>query len=86
MQKHKCNEYRQELDSSKVNQEYRCMTPSLWDNMKKGFTEMVFLKTNDQVADIFTKAQGGEHFELNQLHLGLMRGSQVSILEFQFVS
>lgn len=54
--------------------------------MKKGFTEMVFLKTNDQVADIFTKAQGGEHFELNQLHLGLMRGSQVSILEFQFVS
>lgn len=27
----------------------------LWDNMEKGFTYMVFCKTEDQVTDIFTK-------------------------------
>lgn len=47
----------------------------LCDNVEKRHIEMTFCKTEDQVADIFTKALGQEHFELNRLHLGLIRGT-----------
>lgn len=47
----------------------------LRDNVEKRLVEMVFCKTKDQVADILTKALGGEHFKLNHLHLWLIMGS-----------
>ena len=42
----------------------------LWDNVEKGFILMTFCKTEDQVADIFTKALGRETFQKNRLELG----------------
>lgn len=46
----------------------------LHENIEKGHIEMTFCKTKNQVGDIFTKVLGREHFDLNRLHLGLIRG------------
>ena len=44
----------------------------LHDNVEKGNIVMKFCKTEDQVADIFTKALGRESFQKNRLELGLI--------------
>ena len=44
----------------------------LRDNVEKGNIVMTFCKTEDQVADIFTKALGRESFQKNRLSLGLI--------------
>ena len=44
----------------------------LRDNVEKGNIVMEFCKTEDQVADIFTKALGRESFQKNRLELGLI--------------
>ena len=44
----------------------------LYDNVEKGNIVMKFCKTEDQVADIFTKALGRESFQKNRLKLGLI--------------
>ena len=44
----------------------------LRDNVEKGNIVMKFCKTEDQVADIFTKALGRESFQKNRLELGLI--------------
>lgn len=46
----------------------------LGDNIEKGFIKIVFCKTKDQVAEIFTKTLSQDHFELNRVDLGLIRG------------
>ncbi|XP_070026550.1 secreted RxLR effector protein 161-like [Nicotiana sylvestris] len=45
----------------------------LKDNMEKGLICMKFCSTEDQIADIFTKALSREHFEGNRLELGLIK-------------
>jgi hypothetical protein len=44
----------------------------LRDNVEKGLIIMTFCKTEDQVADIFTKALGREQFKKNRLVVGLI--------------
>jgi len=44
----------------------------LRDNVEKGLIVMTFCKTEDQIADIFTKALGREPFQKNRLALGLI--------------
>ena len=44
----------------------------LRDNVEKGSIAMKFCKTEDQVANIFTKALGIESFQKNRLELGLI--------------
>ena len=44
----------------------------LRDNVEKGNITMEFCKTENQVADIFTKALGRESFQKNRLELGLI--------------
>ncbi|XP_075079784.1 uncharacterized protein LOC142165038 [Nicotiana tabacum] len=45
----------------------------LRDNVEKGLIYMKFCSTEDQIADIFTKALSREHFERNRLELGLIK-------------
>jgi len=40
---------------------------------KKGLISMNFCTTNNQIADIFTKALSREQFEKNMLELGLIK-------------
>nr|XP_009777543.1 PREDICTED: uncharacterized protein LOC104227104 [Nicotiana sylvestris] len=42
-------------------------------NVEKGLICMKFYNTEDQIADIFTKALNREHFEKNRLALGLIK-------------
>ena len=44
----------------------------LRDNVEKGNIVMKFCKTEDQVADTFTKSLGRESFQKNRLELGLI--------------
>ena len=44
----------------------------LRDNVEKGNIVMEFCKTENQVADIFTKALGSESFQKNRLEFGLI--------------
>nr|XP_009759031.1 PREDICTED: uncharacterized protein LOC104211643 [Nicotiana sylvestris] len=48
-------------------------TGRFWDIVEKGLICMKFCKTEDHVADIFTKALSKEHFEKNRLELGLIK-------------
>ncbi|KAH0716724.1 hypothetical protein KY285_012755 [Solanum tuberosum] len=43
----------------------------LWDNVDKGTVVMRYCKTEEQVADIFTKELSKEHFVKNRLSLGM---------------
>jgi len=43
------------------------------DNVKKGLISMNLCATNNQIADIFTKALSREQFEKNMLKLGLIK-------------
>jgi len=45
----------------------------LRDNVEKGLISMNFCATNDQIADIFTKAFSREQFEKNRLELDLIK-------------
>ncbi|XP_019262410.1 PREDICTED: uncharacterized protein LOC109240233 [Nicotiana attenuata] len=45
----------------------------LRDDVEKGLICMKFCSTEDQIADIFTKALSREHFEKNRLKLGLLK-------------
>ncbi|XP_075080566.1 secreted RxLR effector protein 161-like [Nicotiana tabacum] len=45
----------------------------LRDNMEKGLICMKFCSTEDQIADIFTKALSRDHFERNRVKLGLLK-------------
>ena len=45
----------------------------LRDNVEKGLVSMNFYATNDQIADIFTKALNREQFEKSRLELGLIK-------------
>ncbi|XP_075095114.1 secreted RxLR effector protein 161-like [Nicotiana tabacum] len=45
----------------------------LRDNAEKGLICMKFYSTEDQIADIFTKALSREHFERNRMALGLIK-------------
>ncbi|XP_070017358.1 secreted RxLR effector protein 161-like [Nicotiana sylvestris] len=45
----------------------------LRDNVEKGLICMKFCSTEDQIADIFTKALSREHFERNRVKLGLLK-------------
>ncbi|XP_075100900.1 uncharacterized protein LOC142176674 [Nicotiana tabacum] len=45
----------------------------LKNNVEKGLICMKFYSTEDQIADIFTKALSREHFEKNRLALGLIK-------------
>ncbi|XP_070013459.1 secreted RxLR effector protein 161-like [Nicotiana sylvestris] len=45
----------------------------LRDNVEKGLICMKFCSTEDQIADIFTKALSREQFERNRVKLGLLR-------------
>ncbi|XP_070042942.1 secreted RxLR effector protein 161-like [Nicotiana tomentosiformis] len=47
----------------------------LRDNVEKWLICMKFYSTEDQIADIFTKALNREHFERNRLALGLIKPS-----------
>ena len=47
----------------------------LRDNVEKGLICVKFCKTEDQIADIFTKALGRDQFEKNRLKLGLIKPS-----------
>lgn len=40
------------------------------DNVEKGHISIMFYSTEEQIADIFTKALSKEHFEKNNLALG----------------
>ncbi|XP_075084728.1 secreted RxLR effector protein 161-like [Nicotiana tabacum] len=44
----------------------------LKDNVEKGNISINFCKTEDQIADIFTKALSRDHIERNRLELGLI--------------
>ena len=41
--------------------------------LKKGLISMNFRATNEQIADIFTKAISRKQFERNKLELGLIK-------------
>ena len=45
----------------------------LRDNVEKGLISMNFCTTEEQIADIFTKALAREQFERNRLDLGMMK-------------
>ena len=45
----------------------------LRDNVEKGVISMNFYATENQIADIFTKALSREQFERNRLELGLIK-------------
>ena len=45
----------------------------LRDNVEKGLISMNFCTTEEQIADIFTKALAREHFERNRMELGMMK-------------
>ena len=45
----------------------------LRENVEKGLISMNFCTTEEQIADIFTKALAREHFEGNRLELGMMK-------------
>ena len=45
----------------------------LRDNVEKGLISMNFCTTEEQIADIFTKALAREQFERNRLELGMMK-------------
>ena len=45
----------------------------LRDNVEKGLISMNFCATENQIADIFTKALSREQFERNRLELGLIK-------------
>ena len=45
----------------------------LRDNVEKGSISMNFCTTEEQIADIFTKALAREHFERNKMELGMMK-------------
>ena len=45
----------------------------LRDNVEKGLISMNFCSTENQIADIFTKALNREVFERNRLELGLIK-------------
>ena len=45
----------------------------LRDNVEKGLISMNFYSTENQIADIFTKALNRERFERNRLELGLIK-------------
>ena len=45
----------------------------LRDNVEKGLISMNFCATNEQIADIFTKALSREQFERNRLELSLIK-------------
>ena len=45
----------------------------LRDNVEKGLISMNFCSTENQIADIFTKALSGELFERKRLELGLIK-------------
>ena len=45
----------------------------LRDNVEKGLISMSFYATNEQIADIFTKALSREQFERNRLELDLIK-------------
>jgi len=45
----------------------------LRDNVEKGLISMNFCTTENQIADIFTKALSREQFERNRLELGLIK-------------
>ena len=45
----------------------------LRDNVEKGLIFMNFCSTENQIADIFTKALNRELFERNRLELGLIK-------------
>ncbi|XP_070025232.1 secreted RxLR effector protein 161-like [Nicotiana sylvestris] len=45
----------------------------LRDNVEKGLICMMFCSTEDQIADIFTKALSREHFERNRVKLELLK-------------
>jgi len=45
----------------------------LRDNVEKGLISTNFCTTNDQIADIFTKALSIEQFEKNRLELRLIK-------------
>jgi len=45
----------------------------LRDNVEKGLITMIFYTTDNQIADIFTKALNREQFERNSLELGLIK-------------
>ncbi|XP_075076856.1 secreted RxLR effector protein 161-like [Nicotiana tabacum] len=45
----------------------------LRDNVEKGLISMKFYSTEDQIADIFTKALSRKHFERNRVKLGLLK-------------
>ncbi|XP_070031643.1 uncharacterized protein [Nicotiana tomentosiformis] len=47
----------------------------LRDNVEKGLICIKFCSTEDQIADIFTKALSREHFEKNRMALGLIKSS-----------
>lgn len=49
--------------------ELRCIITSLKNNVEKGYIVITFRKTEDQVADIFTKTLGQEYFQKNWLSL-----------------
>ena len=45
----------------------------LRDNVEKGLISMNFCTTENQIADIFTKALSKEQFERNKLELNLIK-------------
>ena len=45
----------------------------LRDNVEKGLISLNFCYTENQIADIFTKALSREQFERNKLELGLIK-------------
>ncbi|XP_070009899.1 secreted RxLR effector protein 161-like [Nicotiana sylvestris] len=45
----------------------------LRDNVEKGLIGIKFCSTEDQIADIFTKALSREHFERNRVKLGVLK-------------
>ena len=45
----------------------------LRDNVEKGLISMKFCSTENQIADIFTKALNRDLFERNRLELGLIK-------------
>lgn len=42
------------------------------DNVEERNINMQYCRTEDQIADIFTKALGKDQFERNRLKLGMM--------------
>lgn len=45
----------------------------LRDNVEKGYISMEFYKTEEHIADVFTKALSRDYFERNLVELGLIK-------------